>query len=73
MYQRTHASHDVYDHPTQPLLRPVVVRPDKDSEVPLLHMQTSCHALGLQLKDFTAWHKKYTGKGGKLKKPAKQE
>ena len=73
VYQRTHASHDMYDHPTKPLLRPVVVRPSKDHEVPLLHMQTSCQAMGLQLKEFTAWQKKHTGKGGKIKKPAKPD
>ena len=71
VYQRTHASHDIYDHPTHPLPRPVVVRGSKDDEVPLLHMQTSCQAMGLQLKDFTAWQKKNIGKGGKPRKEAK--
>ena len=67
-YKRTEASHDVYDLPDGSLPRPVIVRPGKDVQVPLLHMHTTLKTLGKQMKDFTAWHHQATGKGGKLKK-----
>ena len=69
-YKRTEASHDIYDRPDNSLHRPIIVRPSKDVQVPLLHMHTTLKTLGKQLKDFTAWHNQATGKGGKLKKPS---
>lgn len=67
VYKRTESSHDIYDLAVGSLPRPVTVRPSKDSQVPLLHMQTSLKTLGKQMKDFTAWQKAHTGKGCKLK------
>ena len=71
-YKRTEASHDIYDLPNSSLPRPVTVRPSKDVQVPMLHMHTTLKTLGKQMKDFTAWQKLATDKGGKPKrtKPA---
>ncbi len=66
-YKRDEGSHHIYDLVEGSLPRPVTVRPTKDPQVPLLHMQTSLKTMGKQMKDFTAWHKKATKKGGKLK------
>lgn len=40
IYIRTEASHDIYDNPQKPLLRPIVIR-TKFKEVPLPHIHTS--------------------------------
>ena len=54
---RTSASHFVYDNPDAPLPRPVIVRLNKDRDVPILHLSTSLRNMGLNMADFTAWLK----------------
>jgi hypothetical protein len=57
VYIRTQASHDIYDNPQNPLLRPVVIR-TKFKEIPLLHIHTSLENLGVTKKEFEEWLKK---------------
>lgn len=68
VYKRTKASHDIYDKPDNSLPRSIPVRPSKDDQVPMLHMQTTLQTLGLQMKDFTAWLETYNAKGKSKKK-----
>jgi predicted RNA binding protein YcfA (HicA-like mRNA interferase family) len=48
---RTEASHEVWDNPDKPLLRPCTVVPKHDS-VPRLHIHTSLLNLGISQKQF---------------------
>ena len=57
IYIRTEASHDIYDNPLKPLLRPVVVR-TKYKEVPLLHIHTTLENLSVSKKEFEDWMRK---------------
>lgn len=57
VYIRSEASHDIYDNPQQPLLRPIVVR-TKYKDVPLLHIHTSLENMGVSKKEFEEWMKK---------------
>ena len=57
VYIRSESSHDIYDNPQHPLLRPVVVR-TKYKEIPLLHIHTSLENLGISKKEFEEWMKK---------------
>jgi predicted RNA binding protein YcfA (HicA-like mRNA interferase family) len=57
VYIRTQASHDIYDNPQKPLLRPVVIR-TKYKEIPLLHIHTSLENIGVSKKEFEEWLKK---------------
>lgn len=48
---RTVASHELYDYPDKPLLRPVTL--DKNyPDVPILHIHTNLKTLGISKKEF---------------------
>ena len=57
IYLRTHASHDIFDNPQNPLPRPVVIRM-KYKDMPLLHMHTTLETIGVTKKEFEEWLKK---------------
>ena len=57
IYVRTHASHDIFDNPKNPLPRPVVIR-IKYKDIPLLHIHTALENIGVSKKAFEDWLKK---------------
>ncbi len=57
VYIRTEASHDVYDHPKNPLNRPVIVR-TKNKDIPVLHIHTNLKTIGIDKSVFEEWLKK---------------
>lgn len=56
---RHESSHYVFDYPDekQKLDRPVIIRINKDKQVPRLHMHTSLSTIGKSHKDFENWLK----------------
>ena len=57
VYIRTESSHDIYDNPEKPLLRPIVIR-TKYKEIPLLHIHTTLQNIGVSKKEFENWLKR---------------
>ena len=57
IYVRTHASHDIFDNPQNPLQRPVVIRM-KYKDIPLLHIHTTLENFNVSKKEFENWLKK---------------
>ena len=57
VYIRTESSHDIYDNPEKPLLRPIVIR-TKYKEIPLLHIHTTLQNIGISKKEFENWLKR---------------
>lgn len=49
---RTESSHELYDYPNRPLLRPVTIDTNYP-EVPLLHISTNLKTIGMTPKEFT--------------------
>jgi predicted RNA binding protein YcfA (HicA-like mRNA interferase family) len=48
---RTDSSHEIYDYPEKPMIRPVTV--DKNyPDVPLTHIHTTLKTLGISKKEF---------------------
>jgi predicted RNA binding protein YcfA (HicA-like mRNA interferase family) len=48
---RTKSSHEIWDNPDNPLLRPITVD-SKFSDVPITHIHTSLKTLGISKSDF---------------------
>jgi predicted RNA binding protein YcfA (HicA-like mRNA interferase family) len=48
---RTEASHEIWDHPTDPLNRPIVFR-TVGKEIPAFHVDTCLKTIGVTYKDF---------------------
>jgi hypothetical protein len=48
---RTESSHEIWDNPTNPLLRPVTVDTNYP-DVPILHIHTSLKSIGISNSDF---------------------
>lgn len=48
---RTKGTHEIWNNPTQPLLRPVTVD-SKYANVPILHIHTSLKSIGITKEDF---------------------
>lgn len=48
---RTVASHELYDNPVKPLLRPVTVD-NNYPDVPLLHIHTTLKTIGMSKEEF---------------------
>ena len=49
--KRISGSHHIWDHPTNPLPRPVTFRM-KDREIPRTHLKTNLETLGMSQKEF---------------------
>ena len=49
--QRTTSSHEIWNHPDKPFLRPLVIR-RKDKDIPFLHIKTNCETMGITLERF---------------------
>ena len=48
---RTESSHEIYNYPETPLLRPVTVDANY-SDVPMLHIHTSLKTIGMSKREF---------------------
>lgn len=51
VYQRTKGSHFIYNHPTTPFPRPIVVR-KAEKEVPGCHIYTTLKTMGVTYEQF---------------------
>jgi predicted RNA binding protein YcfA (HicA-like mRNA interferase family) len=61
LYERTKASHDIYNYPkddARRLTRPVTVRGNY-KDIPILHIHTNLKTLGISKSDFEEQIKKF--------------
>ena len=49
---RTESSHEIYDYPDNPLLRPITLDTNYP-DVPMLHIHTNLKTIGITKKEFT--------------------
>ena len=49
MHQRSTGSHELWNHPDKPFLRPVTIR-KKDKDIPALHVKTNADTMGITLE-----------------------
>jgi len=51
VYERTKGSHSIYNHPTKPFDRPIVVR-EAEKEVPGCHIHTTLKTMKISYEQF---------------------